>query len=278
MDVNLKIYPSGSDFLKDLRADLEAYYVINSLILGIASREDEGLYYAVKKGEELLLCGMMPEKRNILLAFNNKTSIEAIHLLSLYLVDNQIRPPGVLGTNDLCEAFLQRWEVFTSAQSVLDYNEMIHEATKVNQIRDTPGQLVQADLTHLQLVTDWAIAFQEDVGLQEGMERAQTVAYKKLERKEYFLWECNDQLVSMAATTRPTRNTISINSVYTPPEHRNQGFGTSCVHALTERMLKHYPSITLFTDLKNPTSNSIYKQIGYVPVKEFLQMKFIYRD
>jgi predicted GNAT family acetyltransferase len=55
--------------------------------------------------------------------------------------------------------------------------------------------------------------------------------------------------------------------VYTPPHLRKQGYATSCVAALTQRMLDSGKRFCcLYTDLTNPTSNAIYQKIGYQPV------------
>ena len=53
----------------------------------------------------------------------------------------------------------------------------------------------------------------------------------------------------------------------TPPERREHGYATSCVHALSALLLSRgHEYCGLYTDLANPTSNSIYRKIGYTPV------------
>jgi predicted GNAT family acetyltransferase len=55
--------------------------------------------------------------------------------------------------------------------------------------------------------------------------------------------------------------------VYTPAHLRNCGYATSCVAALTRRVLESGKKFCcLYTDLANPTSNSIYQKIGYHPI------------
>lgn len=70
--------------------------------------------------------------------------------------------------------------------------------------------------------------------------------------------------VSMAGTSGPTPNGIRVNLVYTPPEHRRQGYASSCVAALSQALLNQGRKYCfLLTDLANPTSNHIYQTIGY---------------
>ena len=83
------------------------------------------------------------------------------------------------------------------------------------------------------------------------------------------VWD-NGQPVAMAAKVRPTRNGMTISLVYTPPEQRRHGYATACVAALSQQLLDEgWQFCTLFTDLANPTSNSIYQKIGYQPVADF---------
>ena len=72
------------------------------------------------------------------------------------------------------------------------------------------------------------------------------------------------------ASARPTKRAIAVNGVYTPLEWRRRGYATACVAALSELLLRGFEFCVLYTDLSNPTSNSIYTRIGYRPVRDFL--------
>jgi predicted GNAT family acetyltransferase len=66
-----------------------------------------------------------------------------------------------------------------------------------------------------------------------------------------------------------------VNSVYTPPELRRQGYATAAVAELSRVLLAEgYPACVLYTDLANPTSNSIYQRIGYEPVADAVRWFF----
>lgn len=63
--------------------------------------------------------------------------------------------------------------------------------------------------------------------------------------------------------------------MYTPPEHRNRGYASAVVARLSQAILDGGKSFcTLFTDLGNPTSNRIYRKLGYVGVADFLDILF----
>jgi len=96
---------------------------------------------------------------------------------------------------------------------------------------------------------------------------------ERIKNGNIYLWD-NAGPKSMAEKSRPTRNGISINNVYTPPEYRNSGYATSCVAALCRECLTKYSFCVLYTDLSNPVSNSIYKKIGFIEHSDSVQYTF----
>ena len=73
----------------------------------------------------------------------------------------------------------------------------------------------------------------------------------------------------MAGWSGPTAHGIRVNAVYTPVELRGQGYASATVAALSQLLLdRGYRFCCLYTDLSNPTSNAIYKRIGYDPVTD----------
>ena len=88
------------------------------------------------------------------------------------------------------------------------------------------------------------------------------------------LWWHDGVPVSMAGFGGPTPNGNRVGPVYTPPELRGRGYATACVAELTARLLNEKRFVFLYTDLANPTSNSIYQKIGYRPVCDVDQYRF----
>jgi predicted GNAT family acetyltransferase len=72
-----------------------------------------------------------------------------------------------------------------------------------------------------------------------------------------------------------TPNGARIGPIYTPPELRRRGYASALTADLTQMLLYRGSRFCfLFTDLANPTSNSIYQQIGYRPVADVDQWSF----
>jgi hypothetical protein len=116
------------------------------------------------------------------------------------------------------------------------------------------------------LLIQWSSEFCREVGLEDEIEDTMARVPNEIARRSLYLWN-NDQVVSMAVLRRETACGICVSMVYTPPQLRKQGYATSCVAALTQRMLDSGKRFCcLYTDLTNPTSNAIYQKIGYEPV------------
>ena len=91
----------------------------------------------------------------------------------------------------------------------------------------------------------------------------------------FGLWHDAGGAVSLAGFGGPTPNGIRIGPVYTPPEHRNRGYGTAVTAAVSELLLEQGRRFCfLYTDLANPTSNAIYLRIGYEPVCDSRELAF----
>ena len=90
-----------------------------------------------------------------------------------------------------------------------------------------------------------------------------------------FLLIDEGEVVSMARKAGKTPNGNLVNLVYTPSHLRKRGYATECVAKLSRKILEEGNSFCfLFTDLMNPTSNSIYQKIGYRPVIDVDAYKF----
>lgn len=81
--------------------------------------------------------------------------------------------------------------------------------------------------------------------------------------------------VAMCSNAGGAAAIARINLVYTPPAFRRRGYATSLVSALTKRLIAAGSRrCCLYTDLANPTSNSVYRRIGYLPVCDMDEYTF----
>ena len=129
--------------------------------------------------------------------------------------------------------------------------------------RQALGALRIAGGDDLDLIARWIEGFLRDVH-EEGDPRE--AAERRIREKRFFLWE-DGSPVSMASCSGKTPSGIRVNFVYTPPELRGRGYASACVAAMSQVLLwAGNKYCCLYTDLANPTSNKIYREIGYEPV------------
>ncbi|NRA38874.1 MAG: GNAT family N-acetyltransferase [Planctomycetes bacterium] len=107
----------------------------------------------------------------------------------------------------------------------------------------------------------------------ESPNKHYTVAELSILQSNCILWECNSTIVSMARKARPCLGGFTISGVYTPPAFRGQGYAGAAVHGLSQNLLQQGATyLALYTDLSNPTANSLYKKIGYTAILKQTQI------
>ena len=99
---------------------------------------------------------------------------------------------------------------------------------------------------------------------------------RHLRNQSLFLWKnTHQQIVSMAAVVRESKNASTLSLVYSPPRFRGAGYARRLVATLSQARLNEGKSrCNLLADLENSTSNSIYIQIGYQNIGEFHRYAF----
>ncbi|MGM9988057.1 MAG: GNAT family N-acetyltransferase, partial [Bacillaceae bacterium] len=114
---------------------------------------------------------------------------------------------------------------------------------------------------------EWIVAFSNEVRMPMSEEEGRERVNRFLEKKQLYGLEIDGEIVSICAAVRPTRLTLTISFVYTPPVYRKKGYASDIVAYVTALKLNSgYKNTALYTDLTNPTSNKIYQEIGYEQV------------
>ena len=173
---------------------------------------------------------------------------------------------GVVGPRETVEQFVRG----TAAR--LHMAQFVYAATRIAVPPSEGGAFVPADASGLDLAGRWTAAFVDDCNLPNAgdAELWKQRAADLIAGEQLFFWEDGGGTpVSMAARTRQSPNGATIAYVYTPPELRRRGHAGRVVGRLSQRLLDGGKSFcSLYTDASNPTSNSIYRSLGYEVVGE----------
>ena len=283
--MNLHTFSQVAEFLQCAEATLLAHEAANSLILGIASRLRDGYSYGnespflacVEADGEIIAMAIRTPPYNLLLREETNTS-EGIDLIVDHLLDAGARLPGVHAERSSAEQFAAAWSHAAGWDHELAMNQRLYHLTEGTAPSGVPGRLRLAGAGDAEHLIPWVEAFAREavggaphsdpVGLVERLTQASTLA----------VWDDNGA-ASMAAVSRPTPNGISLSLVYTPPERRGHGYASACVSRFSQQQLDGGKRFcTLFADLANRTSNVLYQRIGYRPLADFVEIRFLQPD
>ena len=150
--------------------------------------------------------------------------------------------------------------------------QRIYALTELAALEAPPSGLLRSmDDSDENLIWEWMDGFVRDTGISVPVER---FVQSLLNDRRFFLWDDNGPR-SVVAAGRDTPHGACITAVYTPSEYRANGYASAAVAALSRQILVSGKQFCcLYTDLSNPTSNSIYAKIGYEPVRDDMELVF----
>ena len=278
--LQLTVHTTIDSFLAAAEADLARDEVTNGLILGVAlrlkqdpARFEHRPYLATVSDDGALAAAavMTPPHGVVLYVADNVEPAPPLQLIAANLVSAGWTVPTANGVAHISRAFIEEWKALTGGAAELLLAMRVYELRAVIPPAHVAGELCQATYADLDLVYDWYMAFRNETVPTDAPPRRENIE-RSLNEGSIFLWKVDGRSVSLAAKGRRTPHGTSIGPVYTPPEQRGRGYASACVAALSQRILDEGKEFcTLFTDLANPTSNSIYQKIGYRPVCDFAQ-------
>jgi uncharacterized protein len=274
----LTTHQNADSFLQQTQAALEENEVANNLMLGLALRLKRTPdlyktppYFATVSDEAgLILAALMTPPYPLTLYRHRPDASAAYELVVRDTTANGWPVRAVSGRTPVPEEFAQVWSRITGAGHQVNEKMRAYELRQVIPPRPTPGCFRLATGADTELLARWLHDFVVEALPHDDPVRAAESAARRIHDGELFLWEDEGQPASMAAKARAMVTGIVVNMVYTPPELRGRGYASACVAALSQHLLDAgWQFCALFTDLANPTSNSIYQKIGYRPVCDF---------
>jgi uncharacterized protein len=270
-------HQTADSFLVPAQSVLEQHEAANNLMIGIAVRLHESPervktppYLAtVEDGNRLLAAALMTPPHRLILHADSDDP-EPLRLLAHALVTDGWHVPGVLGSKVTSRAFAEIWSAVTGQPYRAGLNERVYELRRVIPLAPPiPGRLRVATEADLPLMSQWVWGFIQDAGLEGTVEGAREIAETRIGDRDLFIWDDRGP-VSTVTKTRHSTHGMVVSLVYTPPVYRNRGYASAAVAALCQQLLDAgWEFCALFTDLANPTSNSIYQRLGYRPVADF---------
>ena len=274
-------FPDPAQFLEHALPVFLADEVLFGLPLGIA----EGVRAGVKPGGGAPLWGMAKAGDEIVALYLH-TPPYPMHWMPLREGLDQALLEHLLERGDLPRAMQATAAQMRAHAEVRTrrcggrvregLHSRVHRLDRVVMPDPMPGGVMRLGrLAESEMFCGWAYRFAVDCQLSHEVARGVPERLHYLESEDLFVWERNGQCVSVAALTRESPNGRTLSFVYTPDGQRGRGYASALVASLSQHVLDQGKAFcTLFTDLKNPTSNKIYANLGYRPIEDFLVLEF----
>ncbi|MFE0512347.1 GNAT family N-acetyltransferase [Streptomyces sp. NPDC058964] len=179
--------------------------------------------------------------------------------------------PGVSGETGTAAAFAEAWERRTGAGGRIRQRQRLYRLGELQTPEPVPeGRARVAGPADRDLLMRWFVEFGEATG-QPGYLAPGEWADARIAHGGVTLWETPDGTpVSLAGVTRQVAGQVRVAPVYTPARLRGRGYAGAATVAVSRAALAAGAGeVLLFTDLANPTSNALYRRVGYREVADF---------
>lgn len=287
--MQFKLYTDVHDFYEAvysilMRHEAQNLIPLGNIILGHDGKDKTDwrdpinwVMATVSDESGICLTALMTPPHNLTLyATDNLIDQEAIQCLIEGLADYPI--PGVMSEKSLAEAFAKAYVSRRSMTYHVAQDQRIYELDAVNPDVPQFGHMRLMDEGDMHFFPFWLEAFSTaaQYGRTEMRIPQDDDLYQyRLDSKKLYVLEVDGQAVSMAGFSREMEHVVGVAFVYTPVYFRGKGYASSCVAQLSQLGLdRGYGRCALYTDLMNPTSNSIYQKIGYQAVCDSLMLRF----
>lgn len=225
----------------------------------------------VRRGGRTVAVALRTPPHDPVLSDVDDAEPEAIaHALARAQLRDRPDATGVFGPDLVAAAFAAAWREATGEPVHVRQRMRVHRLDAVREVPTVKGGMRRADPGDRRLVRGWLEAFRDEANPDDPADVDETaVRLTGGESADLRLWVVDERPVAMAAAVGPTPRGARVSAVYTPPEARRRGYATALVAALSQAQLDAGRRFCLlYTDLANPTSNAIYRRIGYLPVRD----------
>jgi len=257
----LQVFNNQEAFLEKY----EQYFINDEIRYGLIlriTRRNKGITLMISSEiEDRFVVGVLAGK-NLIIA-SNTTEEDVYHDLVEYM--DTIDYPGIIGSKEHCDIYHLKYKEIFGKVFIVKMDQRIYFCTKVNEHSEKTGLVRLANERDIEYLVEWAHSFMLHMEESATIEEAKNHVEYLINSNTLYVLEIQDQIVSMASRSKSLNSTESVGFVYTPVKFRRNGYARRVVEEVTRKVLNDNKVATLYTDLSNPTSNSIYMKIGYKP-------------
>lgn len=198
------------------------------------------------------------------------------YLLEFYELIKDRHIPSITGYKDIAEMVA----IMLSKDRDCDYKQTMgmvaYYCPKVDYIDNDSIRLTKGTISHVEKVAYFFKGFAKDAyGIEVTEEKQIESAKSIINTGNVYLLEKDGEIVSMSNVAHRTKKYGRINSVYTPLEHRNNGYASAIVAKISMMLVREGLIPMLYTDDSNDISNKVYTNIGFRETGRVVNIQFI---
>ncbi len=255
--------------------------VRHALPLAILTDVEQGTWQrahltTVHRGDAVTLAAIRtPPYDLVLTSCTDTASIDAL-AETMHASDDAENLAGVVGPEAVASRFAATWANHADVTTT----SVRHGVYALHTVRETPAReatLRVATPGDAAMLRTWFDGFAREVAIKNP-EDSHTLVERWLSGhgRTLYLLDAYGTAVAMTGVTHATPGIARITAVYTPPHQRGRGNATTLVAKVTSTVLREGARYaTLYTDADNPTSNAIYRRIGYRLVGIDVHVQFV---
>ena len=276
-------YHNWEDFEKDTLQDLLHDKFQNSIMLRAIKRHktqalnDSIRLVSVKENERNVLIGFQTLPYQMLFYFTR--GIINQDALSFYIdkiIDMKWDIHQIQGDITGSKLFAQTYSKKANKVYRLKETLIIYRLDELKQSLIAPeGKFRQATQEDMDFLPQWSVDFYTECRLDQ---QGRCIEFQKNKLatllQNHYIWEVSNIPTSSACMFEVSEDTGNVSFVYTPPNHRKQGYAHANVWNICNKYCEKYKNIMLYADANYPTSNKIYQDIGFKKLFENSQYTF----
>jgi len=232
--------------------------------------EPDALFATVELDGSVVGCVIRTPPHKLLVT---EMPLDSTAAVAAAAADRYAQIPCVLGPAETAEAIAAGWVSLRGGSYRRGMPQRMYRLDEVAPIHGVPGAARPATEEDLELLKRWGGGFGDDVGAAFVLEEKSIV--RMIRQDQMFIWEDGGP-AAMTVAQGVTPSGCRVGYVYTPPNRRGRGYASALVADVSQRMLDSGLAFcVLYTDLANPTSNSIYQKIGYQPIADVMDVDLV---
>ncbi len=184
--------------------------------------------------------------------------------LAAHLIDEEVSIPGVSGESTAVAEFVAAWTVRSGQRARRVGGRHVYVLDELDVPTGIDGEPRRFQADEAPFVAAWLAAFHDEAVADDPDVDTREMAEQRIGNGEIWAWSVDDQPVALAACSAPTVGVARIGPVYTPSDQRRRGYGAAVTAAAAGAAFAAGATrVMLYADVDNPTSNGIYRHLGF---------------